>query len=953
MKSYQKMVKTLRILINVSVLFVVAGLAAPILIYISRPDSQINMTTYLEDGEKNSGINWIAHHEKMNIQAFASGHPVMITSGREFATQAEKFVDHNAVIMEMLFSKVAQGSKDAEALQNVTGVSFSGFTGKSFRDLGNVLEIPEKLMASYEMVNGEKWTFSGQGVVFFNDSSVIVLRKGIDYTGDLSLREGTLDVPYMGYFEVLSMRDEPIASLRLNVTASGAKALSSKGLPSTFPAFCTTSSPLYDGYYFAVELGRYTVDVPYAYAGIDNIMANKLIYNRSTDERAYWQWYVPKLKVLLNQRPQLLGSKNEAHDKVSFLVEGTKIYKVDAQGRKSELFIKGVNLGPALPGKAFTEFPMDKRTYAAWLEQMKSMNVNAVRVYTLLPPAFYQALNDFNTKEEAPIYLLQEIWPEEHPAEDNYLSAVYNKEYQREIARVVGAIHGDANIPERLYRAYGIYNADVSSYVLGYLVGREMEPQEVKATDALNPGYRFDGEYFYSEHNATPTESWLAASCDYVLSVEKNGYDDTHLVAIVSWPTLDPLSHDSEWNPSGDKSLQYNDSVSVDISNIGITKAVTSGFFGAYHIYPNYPDFMNLDSEYAFYTDDNGSFRYGGYLKAFFSQHTKYPAVVAEYGMSTSLATAHFNPDGLSHGGVSEHDQAQDIIRMTNAIKREGYSGAVIFEWMDEWAKKTWTTELYMIPYARHLLWHNVIDPEQNYGILANRASPPVMKPVEMRGMNTTVLKKISFGQNDAFIFVDMDYSDSLHAEAPFQLAIDTASERGQESNWEFLLDVDTAPVLRVNPGYNWTKGRYRAIDSDFDSFENLVQMINKENVSKSGTATPAVYTDLSRLQRGAFTVPQNTVQVSGNRVSIRIPYGLLGISDPSSRQILSDETAHIPTGADGIETYLNERIHFKLIQEDTSVEFYGTMTSWENPDYEEQFKSGFDQIADYFKRLN
>ena len=43
----------------------------------------------------------------------------------------------------------------------------------------------------------------------------------------------------------------------------------------------------------------------------------------------------------------------------------------------------------------------------------------------------------------------------------------------------------------------------------------------------------------------------------------------------------------------------------------------------------------------------------------------------------------------------------------------------IIFEWMDEWAKKTWTTEPYMIPYDRHILWHNTIDPEQNYGILA------------------------------------------------------------------------------------------------------------------------------------------------------------------------------------------------------------------------------------------
>jgi hypothetical protein len=39
---------------------------------------------------------------------------------------------------------------------------------------------------------------------------------------------------------------------------------------------------------------------------------------------------------------------------------------------------------------------------------------------------------------------------------------------------------------------------------------------------------------------------------------------------------------------------------------------------------------------------------------------------------------------------------------MTEAIVNEGIRERSSFEWMDEWAKKTWTTEFYMIPYERH-----------------------------------------------------------------------------------------------------------------------------------------------------------------------------------------------------------------------------------------------------------
>lgn len=91
-------------------------------------------------------------------------------------------------------------------------------------------------------------------------------------------------------------------------------------------------------------------------------------------------------------------------------------------------------------------------------------------------------------------------------------------------------------------------------------------------------------------------------------------------------------------------------------------------------------------------------------FKEFIQEHTKYPALVAgEFGLPTGMGNAHTNPDGLHHGGLTEEQQGEGIVRMMKTIKAEGYAGGLIFEWMDEWAKKTWMTEPFMIPYDRHI----------------------------------------------------------------------------------------------------------------------------------------------------------------------------------------------------------------------------------------------------------
>lgn len=652
--------------------------------------------------------------------------------------------------------------------------------------------------------------------------------------------------------------------------------------------------------------------------------------------------------------------------------QGFQIYK---NGQWRDLFVKGVNIGAALPGHWFTEFPRDEKIYLDWFEKIGAMNANAIRVYTLLPPEFYRALYYYNAVHtDRPLWLFQELWPEENPPGGNYLERKYREEYLEEIKRDIDAIHGEAVISERRGRAWGIYDRDVSPYVLGYLVGRELEPEEVAQTNAKNRGFNYSGRYLGTEPEASPTEAWLAMNCDYALQYEEITYGTQHPVGIVSWPTLDPIEHEAEWNEEGLKSKEYNDREVIDINHIAVSSAMKAGFFGAYHIYPNYPDFMNNELKYAGYRDEEGTFRYGGYLREFIKGHRKYPALVAEFGLATGMGNAHANPDGYNHGGLTEIQQGRGIVRMMKAIKQEGYAGGVIFEWMDEWAKKTWLTEPFMIPYERHIFWHNVLDPEQNYGIYAHEAVRGDMTSVK-RGQG--IIKELRMGSDASFLYIDVQLGRALNWENDkLLIGLDTYDRKRGEYRFapelkvksptglEFVIELTGSRQGRilVNPGYNISKYRYSSTTGESGIFEEIRLLINKARVTKDGRRIEEIYQDGSRLYYGGFKDnSHNHWYVEGSTVHIRIPWGRLNVTDPLSHQVLDDPGPVAELARDTLRTVKTDGIAASIVLADrTRNRALSMLTTsrpylwegWDQPEYRSRLKKSYYIIKDYFGEI-
>jgi hypothetical protein len=395
-------------------------------------------------------------------------------------------------------------------------------------------------------------------------------------------------------------------------------------------------------------------------------------------------------------------------------------------------YIKGVNLGAALPGKHPSEFP-DSATYVRWIEGMAGMGANTIRVYTIHPPHFYGALYEWNSRHpDAPLWVIHGVWAE-LPPEDDFANPGWEGEFFQEMRRVVDLLHGRADIPVRPGHAGGYYTADVSPWVLAYIIGREWEPFSVVAFNELRPelqGYR---GRFLTVEGGTPMDAWLGKASEYIVAYETDTYRAQRPVAYTNWPTLDPLTHPTESTVAQEidirqrlgervdaRPLEYdNDATGLDANLVTPTAAFPAGYFASYHAYPYYPDFMVLDPGYAAARSSEGPSNYFGYLTELKRHHDHMPVIISEYGVPASIGSAHLQPQGWHHGGHTEAQMAEVNARLTREIAESGMAGGAIFAWIDEWFKKNWIVIEFEIPLERNRLWYNRLDAEQHYGMLA------------------------------------------------------------------------------------------------------------------------------------------------------------------------------------------------------------------------------------------
>lgn len=637
-------------------------------------------------------------------------------------------------------------------------------------------------------------------------------------------------------------------------------------------------------------------------------------------------------------------------------------------------YLKGVNLGAALPGKHPSEFP-DSAVYVQWIQQMAAMGANSIRAYTIHPPHFYSALRAWNLAHpDAPLWLVHGVWAE-LPPEDDFANREWEGEFFQEMRYVVDLLHGRADVPARPGHASGYYTADVSPWVLAYIIGREWEPFSVVAFNELHPELRGYRGRFLNVEGGTPMDAWLGKASEYIVAYETDTYHAQRPVAYTNWPTLDPLTHPTESTVAEEiairerlgervesRPLEYdNDATGLDANLVTPTAALPAGYFASYHAYPYYPDFLVLDPGYNQARSPEGRSNYFGYLTELKRHHTHLPVVISEYGVPTSIGNAHFQPQGFHHGGVTEQQMAEIDARLTREIAEAGMAGGMIFAWIDEWFKKNWIAIEFEIPLERNRLWFNRLDAEQHYGMYA--MDPGEVVPgatLAARAAGWRNIRPLYTGQggtlraasDEAYLwlrfegdggrlppelFVGLDMLKPAAGDFRFPGRVGNRLPVGVEfvvsatgNEVRVMADPSSNP-FRVErregiagqpsagpniesplPGFftgRWQMRFNRPFISQANEdgvYDSLRVVPNRRRFARDGTEFPALGYDRGLLRRGALPDGLWERDEANGVLEVRIPWGLLNVTDPSERRVLQDPEGQVPgdfgtTTVDGV----------------------------------------------------
>jgi tetratricopeptide (TPR) repeat protein len=403
-------------------------------------------------------------------------------------------------------------------------------------------------------------------------------------------------------------------------------------------------------------------------------------------------------------------------------------------GAWKPIYLAGVDLSPAMPGHFPAEAVTDTAVYAQWLNQISELGANTVRVYNILPPAFYRAFYEFNSRSpQRPLWLIQSV-PFADPPGNDMFEAKYTRTCQEAIRDTVDVIHGQGDVAAGSGHAGGVYNFDVSPWVAGILVGQTWLSHVVTGNNLLHPDMqKYQGTYV-EVPSGSPTEIFLAQMIDYTVEYEETKYNWQHPMAFMNWPTLDPMRHPTESTLLEEVSLRRalgerlnippgpyddDDAVSVDPTHLKARQGFPAGYFAAYSVLPFYPDFINEDPQYRAVRDAEGSNPYFGYLEDLKSNHRGMPLLITDYGIPTSLGIGHFSPLGFNEGGETEAQQGHLLARFTRNISEAGAAGGVVFEWIDQWFRESWVQRNYEVPPERRVLWDNFMNPAEHYGVVA------------------------------------------------------------------------------------------------------------------------------------------------------------------------------------------------------------------------------------------
>lgn len=679
----------------------------------------------------------------------------------------------------------------------------------------------------------------------------------------------------------------------------------------------------------------------------------------------------------------------DAPVKTAFTADGTKIMMCGKDGTE-EFQIKGVEISASMPEHAASDFAPEKEDYLRWFSQIREMGANTIKAAGIMDDTFYDALYEFNTDCNEPLYLLQGILVQD--AVNYGAGDAYEEDYMGQLLndgrQMVDVIHGNrlimGNVPGK---GSGWYTKDISKWVLGFLVGSEWSGDTVAYTDhETTHGGSYEGKYFRTDAAADPFEAMLARVMDEITSYESSKYKVQHLIGFANSPATDPLVYRDDYDKLQEKyahsgksgvtyARQLDKICQIDAEHIHPTNLVKAGYFAAYSLYDFCDDFYKYLSEEQTETvsdildgiDTSGS--YDGYVQFLGKYHTM-PVVCVGYGFTTARGV-------VSEKGfpITEKTQGERLVEIYEDLCAAGWSGAVINSWQDRWELKSWNTA-YAQDFTNNAMWHDIQTEAQGYGLMAFSAERCVIDGVPDEWEEEDIVcvndgLTLSAYADDKGLAL-LVQGNAVSDETALYIPVDTTDKSGSTSSQspslsfsrpaDFLICIDGDQNSRI-----LVQERYESVRANF------LQEINGENAYIIFPARD------SNIFRPVYMVMKNTAMVeyvdytnreikylptyetgklrlgNGNPnaadydsltdfcygeecVEIRIPWALLNVANPSDMYIHDDYYENY-----GID-FISADVFWLGISGESSEEIRmeAFRLSWKQKIYEERLKQSY-----------
>lgn len=884
------------------------------------------------------------------------------------------------------------------------GVKWEGWVGRYFDELDFTEneEIPQWVIDDH----GETWSYKGGGFILVNDFTeellVLELEEHVDEAGiRVQFTEEGKDyfgvdtsANYNYWFDIVSAYPSATtyANYEWSLTKKGEQLLEEHNIPQQFAAIIGKDRQYATTYYFAGDYNdMQTVPTFYQMLGTPTLYKYMQMFS---NDAFYWTTYVPVMTKILEtfneKEVQQVAIPDDLHHNARIHNDKFEVQRED--GTWEAITLKGVNLGMGKPGYFPGEAAITEEEYYRWFEQIADMNANTIRVYTLQPTGFYNALKAYNAQADEPLHIFHGVWINEEQLVESLDAYAHEplEGFQEEMRTIVDVIHGNAYVPTRVGHASGMYDADVSEYIAGWVIGIEWFQDMVVGTNEKHANIgQYNGTYFETKE-ASPFEYWLAEQMDYMLKYEADNYHWIRPMSFTNWVTTDLLNHPYEPTP------ETEDLVGVDPNHI-YTKgdANTTGQFASYHVYPYYPDFLNFDEKYLNYVDHRGNKNsYAGYLNELRAAHNM-PVLIAEFGIPSSRGSTHHNVYGWNQGGVSEKDQGHYLVSLFEDMIAEDYLGGLVFTWQDEWFKRTWNTMDYDNP-ERRPYWSNQQTSEQHFGLLAFETMKIKVDDntddwQDLSPLYATKTSEVSVTHDETYLYVKLKGDALKKGEA--RILIDTIPNQGNttaaslpnvstKNGLEFVVELkqDGPSRVTIDTYYDFYNYLY-AVQQNPPLIEN--KMPNPLKNSGQFTGVDFVLNKQLKIPATGEIIPYSAYETgamlkgNGNpeaddynsmtdyswhddTIEVRIPWLTLQARDPSQREFIGDpytdgyeaseKVKEIYVGA----AFLNEAGTIVETFPQANANVIGelapyTWETWNIPQSKERLKQSYDIVKEAF----